>query len=827
MLLDKDRKERRMNRNSILTAIALTFVIVGLLICQKVELSWVIVAIAITYGLRLVWKNGKNWWRKRDSSIAQRQRFLYFLISLMFLFLSTGTALYLSAFIAEFNEPTPDKSYYFVNAEYLLRSLVCSFQLFAANIDSNVLDSISNHYYLKGLISIQAGLSFSCTAAFLVGLAYSHVKEFIKLHKRTKVDNNHKNLYVFFGINEPSRLLAKSIRQKETDEAIIIFVENSNLVYSDQDSWNNILNMYTQPKQTFSVIDEINARVTFTETKLCDVEIKNNELVDVLEDINLIKLKDLIIQLSSIKDSKLHIFFLSENEDENIRAMSVMAMDKTINQIKEKLSHRFYCHARKNGLNRVIEDIAIKRGLEVRVIDSSSLCIELLKADKDNHPVKFIKTDGNNPTCVNSAESPFNAMIIGFDEAGQDSLRFLYEFGAFVDSDSTPENVARSAFHCIALDKRMDELKGFFSTTAPRALQQENKDGSKLVELVSCDCSSEKFYQDILNESRCKNLNYVVIVVGDDDWGMTLAIRVFNQIRKKREDLSNLRIYVRSYRSDKESHLQKIADYYNQGYNKDCKEEESFKTSAIIIPFGQSHRIYSYDMIIDDELTEKGKLFQKNYAHLKGEKLLWDDRRKLLTGAKKEQKQQDGTERLVDVPCDQRVISLDNIRSLRRKENQDLANAVHIETKMNLLINSLPKNYDWAGFYSRYFDDNNMPKREGCCNTISYPSLSPQENTIILNLARLEHLRWNASHEMLGYSPYSKNEQNPHYCDERIRRHNCLLPWQDLDKESQETTKAKGWEADYKAFDYCVVDTTLLSYKNNLLSLQSTKNVKP
>lgn len=117
--------------------------------------------------------------------------------------------------------------------------------------------------------------------------------------------------------------------------------------------------------------------------------------------------------------------------------------------------------------------------------------------------------------------------------------------------------------------------------------------------------------------------------------------------------------------------------------------------------------------------------------------------------------------------------------------------------------------------------------KEGCCNTISYPSLSPQENTIILNLARLEHLRWNASHEMLGYSPYSKNEQNPHYCDERTRKHNCLLPWQDLDKESQETTKAKGWEADYQAFDYCVVDTTLLSYKNNLLSLQSTKNDKP
>ena len=813
-----------MNKNSILITIALTLAIVGLLVCQKVGLSWIIVSIAIVYGLRLVWKNGKNWWRKRESSIAQRQRFLYFLISLMVFFLSTGTALYLLAFSAEFSESTPDKSYYFVNAEYLLRSLVCSFQLFAANIDSNVLDNISNHYYIKGLISIQAGLSFSCTAAFLVGLAYSHVKEFIKLHKGTKVDNSHKNLYVFFGINEPSRLLAKSILDKEKEEAIIIFVENSNLVYSDQDSWSNILNMYTHPKQTFSIIDEINARVTFTETKLCDVEIKNNELADVLEDINLIKLKDLIIQLSSIKDSKLHIFFLSENEDENIRAMSVMAMDKTINQIKEKLFHRFYCHARKNGLNRVIEDIAVKRGLEVRVIDSSSLCVELLKADKDNHPVNFIKPDSNNPTCVNSAESPFNAMVIGFDEAGQDALRFLYEFGAFVDSESTPDHVIRSTFHCIAIDKRMNELKGFFATTAPIALKQCNKDGSKLVELNNCDCSSEEFYQTILDKNRCENLNYVVIVVGDDDLGMTIAIRILNYIRKEREDLSKLRIYVRSYRSDKETHLQKIADYYNEGYNKDCKKD-AYKTRAIIVPFGQSHRIYSYDMIINDELTEKGKVFQKNYAYLKGEKENWDNRRKLLTGARAKKDNPDGTKQIVDVPCDQRVISLNDIRSLRRKENQDLANAVHIETKMNLFINSVPQGYDWEDFYRRYFDDNNMPLREGSCSNIRYPYLSTTENTIIRNLAFLEHLRWNASHEMLGYSPYAKKDNNPHSCDERIRKHNCLLPWQDLDKESQNASD-KDWKADYKAFDFCVVDTTLLLYKNKLL-LKSTEDVQP
>jgi hypothetical protein len=98
---------------------------------------------------------------------------------------------------------------------------------------------------------------------------------------------------------------------------------------------------------------------------------------------------------------------------------------------------------------------------------------------------------------------------------------------------------------------------------------------------------------------------------------------------------------------------------------------------------------------------------------------------------------------------------------------------------------------------------------------------------LLLNLARTEHLRWNASHEVLGYLPtadYIKTYGNDfsddpyelrHTCDERRKTHNCIIPWENLDAEScdswqerQEHSEYKEFD-DYKRYDYCVVATTI------------------
>lgn len=768
----------------------------AILFVDNIVLAWVIVGLLGFDALYLTISHGWRWWKGNQSKIALREKFLTFLASLMFLFLMTGTAMFMLAFIYESqSKPSANEPpFIFLNAEYLLRSLACSFQLFTGNIDSNVVDGIKDHQYLKGLISLQSFLSFCCTIAVLLSLAYARVSAYYRLHKDTKIDAEHNHLYVFFGMNDPSRLLAKSIKEREGGKAIVVFVENMAQNDDDTSGLDNIVGLFTHRRQTFMDVDELDARVTFTEVRLCDISSEKIEQGDILGDINLLTLRDLIQKLvKGITDAQLHIFFLSENEDENIRALSVLTLDNTILQAKENnVQQRFYCHARRNGLNHIIEDIAFKHGLDVRTVDSSNLAVELLKADGENHPIRFVEIDKVSTT----VKSKFNSLIVGFDEVGRDALKFLYEFGAFVDYDATPEYERRSPFRCIAIDKRMDELKGAFANFAPAVMAAKNNDEHEtpLVELKSCDCLGSEFYDNVLTEDLCKTLNYIVIAIGDDELGMTIAIRILNHIRRIRKDLHNMRIFVRSYRPDKEAHMQHNADYYNDGYNKCFKEQNSpLKNDAVIKLFGQSKEIYSYDMIINEALTKKGRTYQASYARLSGDKKLWDERRKneLEKG------------------------SLDDIRSLRRKELQDLCNALHADTKVYLLKNSMADDFDWSDFVNRYFNKENIAQREGGYDKIRYTYLTSSENKVVLNLARLEHLRWTASHEMLGYV---KAHDGLHTCDERTREHNCLRPWQELDDESREVTKAEHWDCDYKLYDFIVVDNSILLNKDKLLA---------
>ena len=534
-------------------------ILCAVLFVNNVYFVWILVAIAMTLAASRVWKFGIRWKNGLDNKVARQERFLLLLVSLMVFFLTTGTALYLCAFSYEATDSQPsgdccgNGEFAFINAEYLFRSLACSFLLFTGNIDSNVLDGIREHSCLKGLISLQAFLSFLCTAAVLLSLVYARFFAYYKLHARTKMDVLHNHLYVFFELNESSRQLAKSIKEREPEQSVVIFVENSQVDDSDRSGWNNIIGMFTHRRQTFADIADIkNARVAFSETRLCDIDrslFKGVAEADILKAVNLLKLRDLISQLNNIDEAQLHVFFLSDNVDENIRTLAILALDQTIHQIKDSV--HFYCHARQNSLNRVIEDIAVKQSLDVHIVDSSHLAVELLKAEPCNHPVQLMDIDRDNPTTVSSR---FTSLIVGFDEVGRDALKFLYEFGAFVDSSAGPEQDRRSPFHCVAVDKNMADREGPFTAFAPAVMQQTNPDGSRLVELIQCNCQSREFYSDVMTPGFCEELNYIIIAVGDDELGMMLAIRLLTHIRRIREDLRKLRIYVRSYHADKETY---------------------------------------------------------------------------------------------------------------------------------------------------------------------------------------------------------------------------------------------------------------------------------
>lgn len=720
---------------------------------------------------------------------------LKFMGTLMCLLFAVGTLLYLRVFYLIGHDALArsdiGNDVYFSNAEYLFRSMICSLDLFTLDVDSNILDRLDHHAGLKGWITFHAGLSFACTIAMLVGLVYSRLHAYYRLNYATKINDDKNHLYLFFGNNEPTELLIKDIVKQDT-KAIAVIIDEANVKEDDNDEWEGIVGLIVHKQKVFKTADKIGAHVAIASQQLDDIDedITSRDDFDAFGYIGLAKIKKFIHKLSQTSNPQLHIFFMGEDEELNIRNIIALAKDTTVMAVAKNkdLYHRIYCHARYNGPNRVIQDIALKKHLNIKIVDSSHIAIELLKLDPKCHPVNVVKTSKENLAAV---ESPLKTLIVGFGEVGRDAFRFLYEFGAFVDS--TNPNV-RSPFECVIVDKNLNDIKGTLMASMPGIFKPHRwaELDNPSIQFKQADYNSKEFYSKVLFQYRfLEDVNYVVISIGDNDEAIALAARIFNQIRRIREDVSNLRIFVRCTDSKKVEGIQKIADHFNYGY------ADGEKNTRIIQIFGQPEKTYTYDLVVSDRLIEEGKQFHEEYRKLSGEGDSWDSRHKQLT--------ETGTP------------NIEKLRKLRRQESQDRANALHAGTKMILLkdaMKQLAKEedtiLDWYSFYLRYFNADGTTDVIGNQTSIHYPGLSDKENEIILRLAQLEHLRWNAAHELMGYV---FNEGGTS-CDERTMRHNCLCPWDKLDVQSN---LQKGWPCDYKKYDFCVVDTTIALNKDNLL----------
>lgn len=756
---------------------------------------WLTIGILALGGLTLLYSlvsQFKNALIKPAHRLYAKDFSLKFMATLMGLLFTIGTLLYLRVFYLIGHDKAVSievgHPIYFSNAEYLFRSMICSLDLFTLDVDSNILDRLDHHAGLKGWITFHAALSFSCTVAMLVGLVYSRLHAYYRLNYATKINDDKNHLYLFFGNNEPSELLIKDI-VKNDSKAVAIIIDEANVKEEDNDEWEGIVGLITHKQKVFKTAEKIGAHVAIASQQLDDVDddITAREDFDAFGYLGLSKIKKFIHKLTQTSNPELHIFFMGEDEELNIRNIIALAKDTTIMSVAKNkdLYHRIYCHARYNGPNRVIQDVALKKHLNIRIVDSSHIAVELLKLDSKCHPVNVVKTNNENLATV---ESPLKTLIIGFGEVGRDAFRFLYEFGAFVDSRNP--NV-RSPFECVIVDSNLSHLKGTLMASMPGVFDKKYKDDNTHIRFRKTDYNSQLFNAIVLDDEFIEKVNYIVISIGNNDEAIALAAHIFNRARKHRENLSNLRIFVRCTDNNKVEGIQKIADHYNYGYGK------GEKNTPVIQIFGQPEKTYTYDLVVSDRLIEEGKQFHEEYRKLSGEGDSWDARHKQLT--------------------DTGIPNIEKLRKLRRQESQDRANALHAGTKIILLKEAMKElskendtTLDWYSFYLRYFTANGSTNVDGSQTSIRYPGLSDKENEIILRLAQLEHLRWNAAHELMGYV---FNEGGTS-CDERTMKHNCLCPWDKLDKQIDMITD---WQCDYKKYDFCVVDTTIALNKGNLL----------
>ena len=456
---------------------------------------------------------------------------------------------------------------------------------------------------------------------------------------------------------------------------------------------------------------------------------------DFFDAMNIYRLKQILD-----KSTKVRFFLLTTDEDANLKA-AISMLNKNV-CANTKLT--IYCSARKSMLNRLIEE---RWENKLKLIDDSRAAVTQLKMepDKMHHPIDFVDIDKERG-CVTSK---FKAMIVGFGSTGQDALRFLYEYSAFADKNG---NKLPVEIHII--DNNLSAVKGKFWQEVPGMDMLVDK------EVFFHDISAGSVEFDKFLNANIEQMNYIVVAAGSDETNMDIASMIMDKaLLYRTKKMSHFKVFVRMYSDNSIVKFDAAVKVY--------KEFCSGNEYAPLEYFGNTKELYSYNIIVKNHYEEEAVNFYNSYCKAVGSSTTWGERR------------------------EKEIMKLGKIygkRSLRRKEGQDKANCQHCYTKMKLLnlterqvSLSLP---NW--------------KKDKSIIDIEKEKITPWLISLY-NVSICEHLRWNASHIMLGYVPMTDEVQKliSGTCDEVTKQHSCIKNWKELDCETQ-------------SYDYEVVKTTVL-----------------
>lgn len=545
---------------------------------------------------------------------------------------------------------------------------------------------------------------------------------------------------VFWGFNERSFVLAHDIANKSTTKERFIFVDFP--LHEESPS----------KGQSFSGIlglfsYKINALRQMSGLRNCIMMRSSlrpssvqNINTDFFDAMNIYRLKQILD-----KSKEIRFFILTDDEDANLKA----ALNMLNHNVCGNKEFKIYCSARKTKLNRLIEETKDKH---LKFIDDSRTSITQLKMDHDKgrHPIDYVDIDKERGVVT----SEFRALIVGFGTTGQDALRFLYEFSAFTGIDQKKSPVQLHVVDC-----NMDQLKGGFYQEVPGMSMLEGKE----IFLHNLNFNSMEFNQFL--DANINDLNYVIIATGNDEQNIEFASAIMERVfSQRKEKAHHLKVFVRMYSEANRIKFNSAINVYAQF----CKEENYLPLEF----FGDTKTLYTRDVIIDNRYEQQAKEFYKAYCKATSSSDSWEER------ADKEKDKLGG---------------IYGMRSLRRKEGQDKANCQHCYTKQQLL-NLENRN-----------EPLELPEWTETESILDHEGATENHWLVCLyNVAICEHLRWNASHLMMGYVPMTADvkKQIDGTCDERTKQHTYIVDWNQLPCGTQ-------------GYDYSVVKTTVQIAKQN------------
>lgn len=672
-----------------------------------------------------------------------------------------------------------------------LRSALSSLEMFVSHSDLiEVRHECHENFVYMLVFSIVHFAAVLLSVIFILRTFFYKMIVKIGLRKRVR---NANNVYIFWGINDAAKVLAKNIKDKENN-LILFFKKRENSHSSHRLSFISFFGINTISSEDIELAENVNGLVFYYDDKdytkqlskifgkadvniITEIDVAEKELqekfktkfADKKEEKEKLaagrkKYRD---ALKNLESKKFGIFVLSDDEQANFSDINMLLNTECVQQQYYNIS--IYCHAHRSIENIAFEKSCLKKYKgSIELIDSSMLSVQSLIMHGAEHPVNFV--DHNDAGIVTS---DFNALVLGFGETSQEVLSFLYEYGAFLG-----ENGCRSGFHCSVIDSKMDILKGSYLSARPAI------ENTQLLSFEKLAVGSVDYWRYI--DHIVEKLNYVVIALGNDNLNIASAIELFEYCNRKRKgNLEKFKIYVRVHDDSNSNYAKAIEDYYGIKH---------------IHMFGNYSSIFTEDVIINSEMKQKAETYYNTYEKVKEDEIFSVNTRK--------------ERRIKEFAVANNQLIADS--SIKRKETQDLSNAYHIHTKAKLM--GLCDEVRLQEFKAKGCKLNsnmiNLAKKDavlcysqGKLTDVEIPKEDLEYEILVTNMAKLEHLRWNAAHEMLGYT----GNPNLKGCDETTKEHNCLVSWEQL----VEKWKNSGYDewSEYRQYDYTVVDTTIKLYK--------------
>lgn len=662
-----------------------------------------------------------------------------------------------------------------------LRSCMSSLEMFISKSDLIGVNPAcrANHLYMTLFSTIHAlAIAFSGYVAIsYFGVRFSSKLNMLINYKLLRKEI--KELNVFIGYNELSYTLAGDWHKKSTvKELFTLFVNNNRQesIDSGRISFGRILETFSSElkREIVNKMREIHASMIFG-------------LIDLSDSNNAKKFRDIGIEKVDMlyeRAKKVNVFVLSENINENVNiAVAICKILEGKDKDKEKKNVRVYCQARREAMNNIYESVFPADGDTnlLQIVDNAYLSINYIKnkvgSDEKkeiafcqdvktpkykHHPINYVDIDHEKHV----AKTPFSCMVIGFGDTGKEAFKFLYEMGQ-LPTYETPHGWA-SGFRGYIVDKEIETVRTLFYLECP-ALKTC---AGSLGDLGSIEFMEENPFHTgfwTTMEQLIKELNFIVIALGNDDQNMRLAVLLAHLAGKKGRT-EHFDIFVRSYEKKNELKLEEVAGLYPH-----------------IHVFGKTSELYGKAMF-EDMMLKEAKKFENAYNAMYQlmQPKVEQAKSKCQKGKKKE------------------PTKLEILYNKIRSNSQNLANAYHRFTKLMLLseINKdgnyvLPEGLKFAlseckekqhkDFYNQGWEEKN------------------EYTAAVDKVAQCEHLRWWAAHVCLGYVPMDASEyfatDKSH--NEVTMQHACMIPWQELSKLNNNEGEDK-----FKAYDRLVVAVT-------------------